>query len=124
MNEILINELSTYAEKLCKADDNIFGYGIWSHHIKPMIEIAKEIAKSFGADQEIVVISVILHDLAGIKDRTKRNEHHIYGAVLAEEILKNYQYPNDKIEIIKKCIMNQAFSAELISLNQGINTIA
>ena len=32
--------------------------------------------------------------------------HHIHGANIAETILKSYNYPIDKIELVKLCILN------------------
>jgi hypothetical protein len=34
MNNLLINKISITVEEACKSKNNIFGYGIWSHHIK------------------------------------------------------------------------------------------
>lgn len=93
-------------ENDCRADENIYGYGIWSHHIKPMLSITKELASTYDADEEIVIIATLLHDLAGIKDASKAQQHHIYGAMEAEKILKSYNYPADRIELVKNCIIN------------------
>ncbi|MGB4572878.1 MAG: HD domain-containing protein [Rectinemataceae bacterium] len=106
MNETLINNLYTLVETACKSEKNVFGYGIWSHHIKPMVGIAKGLANEYGADEEIVVIASLLHDLAGIKDESKRKEHHFYGAEEADGILSDYGYKKEKIEKVKKCIYN------------------
>jgi HD superfamily phosphodiesterase len=102
----IIESLMNIVENACKADVNIYGYGIWSHHIKPMLSISKELALTYVADTEIVTISTLLHDLAGIKDASMAKEHHIYGALQAEELLKSYNYPVDRIELVKKCIIN------------------
>ncbi len=106
MNDLIISKIATLVEEACKSDNNNFGYGIWSHHIKPMLIIGQELAIEYNADTEIVIIAILLHDLAGIKDEKKRKEHHIYGADEADTILRSYNYPDKKIEIIKKCIMN------------------
>jgi uncharacterized protein len=66
----------------------------------------RSIAEEYKADTEIVVISVLLHDLAGINDYNNVEMHHIFGAIEAERILKEYSYPINRIEMIKKCIIN------------------
>ena len=38
-------------------------------------------------------------------DRSKHNE---YSALIAEELLKQYNYDNNKIQLIKKCILNHS----------------
>ena len=76
MDNVLIEQIALTVENACKSESNIFGYGIWTHHIKPMISIAQELAKQYKADIEIVTIATLLHDLAGIKDDTKSKERH------------------------------------------------
>lgn len=106
MDQTLIRDLSALVEDACKSDTNVFGYGIWSHHIKPMIPIARSLAAEYHADEEIVVIATLLHDLAAIQDSSKRKEHHVYGAELAGAILAERHYPPDRIEKVQKCILN------------------
>jgi HD superfamily phosphodiesterase len=106
MNNSLIESISIIVEEACKSKNNIFGYGIWSHHIVPMIKLGHQLAKDYEADIEIVTIAILLHDLAGIKDQTKREKHHIYGSEEAGIILESYNYPKNRIELIQKCIKN------------------
>jgi hypothetical protein len=106
LNTDLINKLSIYAENACKSPNNSFGYGIWSHHIKPMIQIGIELATDYHADEEVVVIAILLHDLAAIKDGSKRKDHHIFGAEEAQTYLTKENYPPEKIDLVKKCILN------------------
>jgi uncharacterized protein len=102
----MINEISDFVENACKSEKNTFGYGIWSHHIRPMVGIARELAHECGADEEIVIISTLLHDIAGIEDQNKIEEHHVYGAERAEEILAKYGLEDKMVSQIKKCIYN------------------
>lgn len=106
MNNILIEELTELVENACKSKSNKYGYGIWSHHIKPMLKISTKLADLYNAEEEIVIIATLLHDLAGIRDDSKTKDHHIYGAIEAEEILRKYNYPEVGIEKVKKCILN------------------
>lgn len=106
MDNNLIEKLTVLVEDACKSKSNKYGYGIWSHHIKPMLKISTNLASFYNAEEEIVIIATLLHDLAGIRDDSKTKDHHIYGAIEAEEILRKYNYPNDRIEKVKKCILN------------------
>jgi uncharacterized protein len=108
--EQMINELYLLVENACKSDKNIFGYGIWSHHIKPILLLGQKLAEEYGGDKEIVTIAILLHDLVSIEDEKNYREHHVLGAKRAEKILEEYNYPKDKIEIIKLCIMNHRSS--------------
>ncbi|MDR1867318.1 MAG: HD domain-containing protein [Treponema sp.] len=108
--EKIIDDLMILVENACKKENNIFGYGIWSHHIKPMISLGQKLAEEYGADKEIVTIAILFHDLVSIEDEKNCKEHHKIGAERAEEILKKYNYSKDKIERIKLCILNHRSS--------------
>ncbi len=99
-------EIEKIVEEACKAEPNVFGYGIWTHHILQVVFIGKKIADRFSADPEIVEIAALLHDYAGIKDHSLHKEHHMHGAIEVEKILKDLNYPEQKIEAVKHCIEN------------------
>ena len=90
----------------CLSTNNSYGIGAWDHHIKLVYELAKSNAQSYGADEEIVSIAALLHDIASVTNKDFTEEHHIIGAEIAEELLTKDNYPKDKIELIKKCIFN------------------
>jgi len=117
MDNILIEKLTELVENECKSKSNKYGYGIWSHHIKPMLKISTKLASLYKAEEEIVIIATLLHDLAGIRDNSKAEEHHIFGAIEAEEILRKYNYPDDRIEKVKKCILNHRGSVNNIKIS-------
>jgi uncharacterized protein len=116
--EQMLKDIALLVESACKQKTNIFGYGIWSHHINPMIPLGQKLAEEYGADTEIETIAVLLHDLASIEDENNRKDHHIIGAARAETILQEYSYPKDKIEKVKQCILNHRSS-----VNREKNTI-
>ena len=69
-------------------------------------ELAKKYANEYGASIEIVALAALLHDIASVTDVSYTEEHHIIGAQMAEELLLRENYPKEKIELIKKCILN------------------
>lgn len=81
-------------------------YDFWNEHIKFVVKSAIDLAKKYNADAEIVEIAALLHDISLICDEGPREEHHIYSTNIAERLLTEYGYPQDKIELIKKCIFN------------------
>ena len=105
-SEGVIAEVKKIVEKVCTDENNVFGYGIWTHHITQVVRIGKELAKIFKADPEIVELSALLHDYAGIKDHSLHKDHHIHSMTEADRILKNLNYPHEKIEAVKYCIAN------------------
>lgn len=102
----IINSIEKVVKEACQRKTNVFGPGIWTHHIIFVVKYSKMLATILGADQEIVEIAALLHDYAGIKDFSCSKEHHIHGANEAEIILKAFNYPEDKIEKIKQCILS------------------
>lgn len=109
----IIDQIANIVETACKSDSNIYGYGIWSHHILYVVKYAKLLAQKLGADDEVVEIAALLHDYAGIKDRALIEEHHIHGAVEAENLLRRYGYPEQKVQLVKDCILSHRGSVVL-----------
>ena len=76
-------------------------------HIKWMLGEAEKVCKKESLDESIILPVVILHDIGyGIvkKDNpfklTLRKEHMKKGAILAAQILKKVNYPENKAKII------------------------
>jgi uncharacterized protein len=103
MNSI-VTEIERIVEDACARDSNVFGYGVWTHHIRPVARTGRRMAEQFDADPEIVEIAALLHDYAGIKDVKLYPEHHIHGPKEAEQILCALGYPETKIAAVKHCI--------------------
>ena len=102
----IIETIERLVEDACRSESNIFGYGIWTHHIKYVTAKAKELAVKFNADPEIVEISALLHDYSGIKDHSLHKEHHIQSTIMAGDILQALNYPDQKIKAVQHCIEN------------------
>jgi uncharacterized protein len=105
--------ISNLVEEQCKLESNIFGYEIWVYHIVIVVKHALLLAETLGADKEVVEIAALLHDYASIKDKSMYEEHHIFGAIEAEKVLKELNYPEDKIERVKECIIQHRGSVNL-----------
>ena len=103
--EELTKSLHDDIRKRCESKNNFFGIGIYQH-IKEVVKNAVFLAEKFGADKEIVEVAAWLHDVASITDYSLYKDHHIHGANMAEEILNKFNYPEEKIEKVKNCILN------------------
>ena len=99
-------EIYDEVKRRCELPSNTYGIGAWDHHIKIVYELAKKYADEYNANQEIVALAALLHDIASVTDVNFTEEHHIIGASIAEELLLKENYPEAKIELIKKCILN------------------
>ena len=101
-NEILKRN-KWYLEKI----DN---YDFWNNHIKFVVDEALKLASVYGADKEIVELGALLHDIALISNIGTKADHHIQGAKIAEEILTNLKYPQDKREKVVNCVLHHRSS--------------
>ena len=102
IEEIIYSEV----KNRCQLPTNAYGIGAWDHHIKIVYELAEKYAGEYGANTEITTLAALLHDIASVTDVSYTEEHHIIGAQIAEELLLKENYPEEKIELIKRCILN------------------
>lgn len=102
VTEEIKKELLIRCEKSKQKD----GYDFWNEHIKYVVENALKLAQEYGADEEIVELGALLHDIAMPSDYGEPEEHDIYGAEIAETLLKELNYPKEKIEHVKNCVLN------------------
>ena len=102
--------LAEVVEKACKAESNIFGYGIWTHHILVVVEYGKQLAEVLDADADIIEIAALLHDYASIKDQAMYEHHHLHGPREAESLLQEHGYPPSIILAVKECIASHRAS--------------
>jgi uncharacterized protein len=99
----IVEEIRKYVESECRKDSNVFGMNAFDGHFVSVVKYAKLLAKETGADMEIVELSAWLHDIGSITQGDSEN-HHILGSIIAEDLLKKYDYPKERIERIKHCI--------------------
>ncbi len=106
--------LAQGVEAACRSENNIFGYGIWTHHILSVLQYGKQVSVLLGADADIVEIAALLHDYASIKDQALYQEHHFYGPHEAEKLLQAYGYPQTTILAVKECIASHRASTSTV----------
>lgn len=83
-----------------KRDD---GINMYDTHVQYVVEYAKQLAEKLNADLEIVEISALLHDIGRLNGIEE--SHHITGAKYAQEYLSSLDYPQEKIDRVKHCIL-------------------
>lgn len=105
MRQDIIDSLKDEVKKRYESEDNFFGIGGY-YHIRAVVKNAVSLAESYGADIEVVTIGAWLQDIASVTDYNFYEDHHIHGARIAGDMLSNFNYPNEKIELVQKCILN------------------
>jgi len=106
----IIQEIKNFVENECKKPSSKYGYEPFLFHFVPMVNYAEKLTDELGGDKEIILIAAWLHDIGSIIHG--RKDHHITGAKIVEEKLKELQYPAEKIELVKKCILNHRGSQQ------------
>ena len=101
-NEVLIRN-KEYIEK-------VDSYDFWNNHIKFVVNEALKLASVYSADKEIVELGALLHDIALVSNVGTKADHHTNGAKIAEEILTNLKYPQDKRERVVNCVLHHRSS--------------
>lgn len=110
----MIKQIRQIVEKACLSPNNIYGASSWDFHIKSVVSWGKKLAKKLSCDQELIELACLLHDIAAVSDKKYVKNHHVEGAMMADEILSKFDYPRDKIELIKRCILNHRGSTKLV----------
>lgn len=82
-----------------------YNYDFWNEHIKYVVKNAINLAKEYNADIEIVELGALLHDISMPSEIGPSEEHNIYGAKIADELLAKFNYPEDRKERVKECVL-------------------
>lgn len=104
LEDAMLSRLAKIVEEACKKPTNVWGYGIWTHHITRVAETAHRLAPHFHADAEIVEIAALLHDYASLTDPALYPEHHLHSPIEAEKILRSLDYPAERTHAVMDCI--------------------
>ena len=83
-------------------------YNIYEEHVKYVYEYVMLLAKDKNVDLEVLQLSSLLHDIAMTDINLDRVKHNEYGAEIAGQLLNKYDYPKEKAEFVKKCILNHS----------------
>lgn len=106
----IVQEIKNFVENECKKPGSRYGYEPFPFHFVPMAKYAEDLANEMGGDKEVILIAAWLHDIGSIIHG--RNNHHITGAKIAEQKLKELQYPAKKTKLVKKCVLNHRSSQQ------------
>lgn len=104
----ITEEVRKFVEEECKKPESKYGYEPYLCHFAPVVKYSRVLAGKLKADLEVIEISAWLHDIGAII--YGRENHQITGAEVAEKKLRELGYPEEKIEKVKKCILNRRSS--------------
>ena len=92
-------------------------YDFWNGHLKYVYREATRLAEEYGADIEIVQLGALLHDIAQM-ERGEKKDHEIYGREIAERILREYNYPEDRMQRVLGCVLHHRSSKNAENLEE------
>lgn len=90
------------------------------YHNDPVVANGIALAERYRANKSVVEIACYLHDVTRMSGDVVT--HHITGGQVAEDLLRTFNYPSDKILLIRNCILNHRGSTggERVSLEEKI----
>ena len=101
----IINRSNKFEEQTKGTKDE---YNIYREHIQYVYKYVCLLSKGKNVDHEVLELSALLHDIAMTDKSLDRSKHNEYGSEIAEQLLRENGYPEDKIELVKKCILNHS----------------
>ena len=83
-------------------------YNIYREHIQYVYKYVVLLSKDKNVDKEVLELSALLHDISMTDMTLDRSRHNEFGADIAEKLLRENDYPEDKVQLVKKCILNHS----------------
>ncbi len=84
-------------------------------HVMRVYNLAVKISENENVDMEVVRVAALMHDIAGKKendDPTGKIDHATEGAKMAEPILRELGFSEEKIKHIQDCIVSHRYRTE------------
>jgi uncharacterized protein len=85
-------------------------------HIKRVFNLCLKISKDMDLDMDVLKAAALLHDIARVqedKDNSGRTDHAMLSAEMAEPILRDAGFPEEKIPHVQACIRSHRFKTNL-----------
>lgn len=105
MQQEIINRSNIFEEQTRGRKDE---YNIYREHIQYVYKYVCLLSKDKNVDHEVLELSALLHDIAMTDRALDRSKHNEYSAEIAEQLLRENGYPEDKVQFVKKCILNHS----------------
>ena len=112
IHEYVMEECRKYKET---SEDH---YDFWNEHIRYVYREAVDLAKQYGADETVVALGALLHDIALIERVGTRKDYHLYGKDLSDEILDRFSCPQDLKERVLGCVVNHRSSKNAANIEE------
>ena len=106
MTEKIRTEVIEICDHYQKYNEEKDDFNWYNEHVRYVVKYGILLAKKYGADEEIVELATLLHDISMPLEIGDKSNHHTEGAKIAEQMLSKLDYPTEKIEKVQQCILN------------------
>ena len=107
MRQEIIRRSNAFEEQTKVTKDE---YNLYREHVQYVYKYVLLLSKDKKVDHEVLELSALLHDIAMTNRGVDRSKHNELGAEIAENLLRENHYPEDRIQFVKKCILNHCNS--------------
>jgi uncharacterized protein len=83
-------------------------YNIYREHVQYVYKYVVMLSEGKNVDGEVLELAALLHDISMTDWTLDRSRHNEFGAEIAEQLLRENDYPEDKTQLVKKCILNHS----------------
>lgn len=83
-------------------------YNIYREHVQYVYKYVVMLSEGKNVDREVLELAALLHDISMTDWTLDRSRHNEFGAEIAEQLLRENDYPEDKTQLVKKCILNHS----------------
>ncbi len=104
MNSEIVEKVRNFVEEESRKSTAKYGYHPYKFHFISVHDYALKLAKNLNVDIEIVEVASWLHDIGSVI--YGRENHHLTGAEIAEQKLRELSYSSNRIQKVKDCILN------------------
>ena len=105
MQQEIIRRSNDFEEQTKGTKDE---YNVYREHIQYVYKYVCLLSENKNVDHEVLELSALLHDIAMTDISLDRSKHNEYGAAIAEQLLRENGYPEEKVQFVKKCILNHS----------------
>ncbi len=81
-------------------------YDFWNEHIRYVYQEAVRLAQIYHADETVVMLGALLHDIALIEKAGDRKDHHLNGKILGSGILDRFSCPEEIKARVLGCVLH------------------
>jgi uncharacterized protein len=110
---MITEPVKEYVFNECNSIKNAFGPAFFEQHLSVVVEYAKRLGATLGADLEIIELAAWLHDISAVQDFAALPKHPALSAEIARKMLLEKDYPSERMERVVKCIASHSSPVQI-----------